>query len=83
MSDYKLSYFDMKGGRGQVARLAFELGGVDFEDDRIAYRDFAGTKSSYPFGTLPILEHKGEILAQCNAINRFVGKLTDLYPGDP
>ena len=30
-----------------------------------------------------MLEVDGETLAQSNAINRYVGKLTDLYPQDP
>jgi glutathione S-transferase len=32
---------------------------------------------------LPLLEKDGEILAQSNAINRYVGRLTNLYPSDP
>jgi glutathione S-transferase len=31
---------------------------------------------------LPVLEVDGQTLAQSNAINRHVGKLTDLYPTD-
>lgn len=83
MSEYQLTYFDMKGGRGQVARLAFELAGIDFDDNRLSFAEFVAAKSSYPFGALPILEHQGQTLAQSNAINRYVGKLTGLYPSDP
>ncbi len=32
---------------------------------------------------MPLLEKDGEILAQSNAINRYVGRLTNLYPSDP
>jgi glutathione S-transferase len=35
-----------------------------------------------PFGALPVLEVDDQTLAQSNAINRYVGKLTDLYPTD-
>jgi glutathione S-transferase len=30
-----------------------------------------------------VLEVDGQTVAQSNAINRFVGKLADLYPSDP
>ena len=36
-----------------------------------------------PFGALPVLELDGQVVAQSNAINRYVGRLTDLYPSDP
>jgi glutathione S-transferase len=39
-------------------------------------------KPDTPFGALPVLEADGQTLAQSNAINRYVGKLTDLYPKD-
>lgn len=31
-----LTYFDFDGGRGEPARLALRIGGVEFEDRRIA-----------------------------------------------
>ena len=40
-------------------------------------------KSSLPYGALPVLEVDGKVLAQSSGINRYVGKLTDLYPSDP
>lgn len=40
-------------------------------------------KESHPFGQLPVLEVDGEKYAQSNAILRYVGKLTGLYPEDP
>jgi glutathione S-transferase len=82
MSKLKLTYFDFHGGRGEPARLALSIGGIPFEDDRVAPADWPARKPDTPFGALPVLEVDGQTLAQSNAINRYVGKLTDLYPLD-
>jgi|SRR5262245_38156249 len=83
MAKLKLSYFDFHGGRGEPARLALSIGGIAFEDDRVQTSDWERRKGDTPFGTLPVLEVDGQIVAQSNAINRYVGKLADLYPSDP
>jgi glutathione S-transferase len=83
MPKLKLTYFDFHGGRGEPARLALSIGGIPFEDDRVAPSDWPARKPDTPFGALPVLEVDGQTLAQSNAINRYVGKLTDLYPLDP
>ncbi|MGH7900003.1 MAG: glutathione S-transferase [Candidatus Binatia bacterium] len=83
MAKLKLTYFDFHGGRGEPARLALAIGGIAFEDDRVAFAEWGRRKASTPFGALPVLEVDGEIVAQSNAINRYVGKLADLYPADP
>jgi prostaglandin-H2 D-isomerase / glutathione transferase len=59
------------------------IGGIPFEDDRIPLADWAQRKEKIPFGALPVLEVDGQTIAQSNAINCYVGKLTDLYPSDP
>lgn len=82
MPKLKLTYFDFHGGRGEPARLALSIGGIPFEDDRVAPSDWPARKPDTPFGALPVLEMDGQTLAQSNAINRYVGKLTDLYPSD-
>lgn len=82
MSDLKLTYFDFHGGRGEPARLALSMGGVPFEDDRVAFADWPDRKGSMPFGAMPVLVADGKVLAQSNAINRYVAKLTGLYPSD-
>ncbi len=76
------SFPNFHGGRGEPARLALSIGGIPFEDDRVAPSDWLARKPDTPFGTLPVLEVDGQTLAQSNAINRYVGKLTDLYPSD-
>ncbi len=83
MPRLKLTYFDFHGGRGEPARIALTMANVPFEDDRIPYSRWSELKGATPFGSLPVLEHDGRRLAQSNAINRFVGKLTNLYPTDP
>jgi glutathione S-transferase len=82
MAKLKLSYFDFHGGRGEPARLALSMGGIPFEDDRVPPSEWERRKPNTPFGALPVLEVDGQTLAQSNAINRYVGKLTDLYPTD-
>jgi glutathione S-transferase len=82
MSQLKFVYFDIDGARGEAARLAMVIGGVPFEDDRVKFADWQGRKPSTPFGALPVLELDGQTVAQCNGINRYVGKLAGLYPSD-
>lgn len=79
----KLTYFDFDGGRGEAIRLALTLAQVPFEDDRLGREGFAAVREQLPYGALPVLYVDGKPLAQSNAIARYVGKLTDLYPADP
>jgi glutathione S-transferase len=69
MPKLKLTYFDFHGGRGEPARLALSIGGIPFEDDRVAPSDWPARKPDTPFGALPVLEVDGQTLAQSNAIN--------------
>lgn len=82
MPKLKLTYFDFNGGRGEPARLALSIGNVPFEDNRLSFQQFGAAREQLPFRALPILEVDGVVLAQSNAINRYVGKLTGLYPDD-
>lgn len=77
-----LTYFDFDGSRGEVARLALRVAGVAFEDRRIARQDWAALRDTMPFQALPVLEVDGKVIAQSNTINRYVGKLSGLYPKD-
>lgn len=83
MPKLKLIYFDFHGGRGEPARLALHIGGVEFEDQRVMFADWPAIKPQMPYQALPVLEVDGKLLAQSNSINRFFGKLAGLYPGDP
>jgi glutathione S-transferase len=82
MYKLKLTYFDIHGGRGEVARLALHIGGIAFEDHRVKFQDWPGMKAGTPLGAIPVLEVDGQELVQSNGINRFVGKLAGLYPSD-
>jgi glutathione S-transferase len=83
MAKLKLSYFDVHGGRGEAARLALSIGGVAYEDDRIPSPEWPKRKPATPFGALPTFEVDGQVFSQSNSINRYIGKLADLYPSDP
>jgi len=82
MAKLKLTYFDFDGGRGEPARLALHIGDVAFEDHRIAGKDWPAFRDQTPFLAMPILEVDGRVVSQSNSINRYVGKLTGLYPKD-
>jgi glutathione S-transferase len=77
-----LTYFDFDGGRGEAARLAMHLGGVAFEDKRIAGKDWPALRDKMPFQAMPVLEVDGKVITQSNTINRYLGKLAGLYPKD-
>jgi len=82
MTQLKLTYFDIHGGRGEPARLAMAVGGIAFEDHRFSFPEFAEVRKATPFGQVPTLEVNGVQVTQCDAITRYVGKLAGLYPTD-
>jgi len=83
MSDYKVTYFDMNGGRGEPIRIALHAAGVKFEDERWSFPEFGEKRNSRRFQAVPTLQLNGETITQSNAISRYVGKLAGLYPEDP
>jgi glutathione S-transferase len=82
MAKLKLNYFDFDGGRGEPARLALHIGGIAFEDRRIAGKEWPALRDQAPFLALPTLDVDGLVVSQSNSINRYVGKLSGLYPKD-
>lgn len=82
MARLTLTYLDIDGGRGEPARLAMKIGGVPFEDRRIPFKSWPAIKAEMPFQALPVLDVDGVRITQCNAINRYVGRLAGLYPSD-
>eukprot|EP01124_Arcella_intermedia_P024517 TRINITY_DN4148_c0_g3_i1.p1 TRINITY_DN4148_c0_g3~~TRINITY_DN4148_c0_g3_i1.p1 ORF type:complete len:201 (-),score=58.86 TRINITY_DN4148_c0_g3_i1:7-609(-) len=81
-STYRLHYFDGPG-RAEPIRVAFRLANIAFEDVRIPRADWPQKKSTFPFGTVPVLEVDGKTLGNSNSILMYVGKLAGLLPEDP
>ncbi|MBL4286010.1 glutathione S-transferase family protein [Vibrio fluvialis] len=83
MSKLSIHYFDFPGGRAEPARIALRYAGIDFEDVRFSPKELAERAKDYPLGKVPVMDVEGQRVTQSNAINRYVGKLTGLYPNDP
>ena len=82
MSRYKLTYFDIDGGRAEPIRIAFHTAGINFEDNRISFDDFSKMRSGTRFTCVPVLEIDGAQITQSNALSRYIGKMAGLYPKD-
>ncbi|EKX44006.1 hypothetical protein GUITHDRAFT_153127 [Guillardia theta CCMP2712] len=79
-----LVYFDIEGVAEKV-RLTLLLGGVAFQDERINFKDWSdpAVKQRAPYGQLPFLTVDGGApITQSEAMLRYAGKLTKLYPED-
>jgi glutathione S-transferase len=82
-----LRYFPFSG-RAEAIRDAFRIGHIAFEDEHLTYDQFQNcrTTGELPFGGLPVLvveTSEGQLcVAQSNAILRFAGRLSGLYPLD-
>lgn len=76
----RLTYFDARG-RAEIIRLIFAEAGVEFDDVRFrpslnALEDFQAFKQNneVPFDQVPILEIEGMVLAQSQAIIRYIAR---------
>mmetsp|Transcript_26936 Transcript_26936/g.42088 ORF Transcript_26936/g.42088 Transcript_26936/m.42088 type:complete len:210 (-) Transcript_26936:200-829(-) len=83
MPSLKLSHFNTKGG-AEHCRLAFFMGGVEFEDKRLSREEWGGMKAAgfSPMGGLPVLEVDGKKICQSKAILNYAGRAAGLYPTD-
>src|SRR5258706_13237528 len=80
----RLTSFDTPTSRGEECRLALQLAGVPFTDERLNRADFDARKKSLPFGSLPVLTVEGHPpLAQSNTILRLLGREHGLHPAEP
>ncbi|MEO8304385.1 MAG: glutathione S-transferase family protein [Betaproteobacteria bacterium] len=83
MTKPKLTYFDAPVSRGEECRLALHLAGIDFEDVRINFDEWAAMKGQTPYGGLPVLELPGHPpLAHSSAILVLIGRRHGLHPVD-
>ncbi|MGB1310935.1 MAG: glutathione S-transferase family protein [Leucothrix sp.] len=82
MTNYKLTYFDFDGGRAEPVRIAFHAAGIEFEDHRFSFPEFAEIAAKMPFKAVPALAIDGTQITQSNAMGRYVGKMAGLYPQD-
>merc|ERR1712198_768900 len=65
--DLRLTYFPARG-RAEISRLILAHAGVKFDDIRLTGEDFAKVKPLLPYGSMPILEYKGEVICESMAI---------------
>jgi glutathione S-transferase len=82
VTSYKLTYFDVDGGRAEPIRIAFHAAAIDFEDNRISFAEFQDIRKRTRFNCVPVLEIDGAEVTQSNAISRYVGTMAGLYPQD-
>jgi len=82
-----LRYFPFPARAGAI-RDALRIGRIPFKDEHVPLERFAELKAgdALPFGSLPVIAvivaGKTVTSAQSNAILRYIGRLTGLYPVD-
>jgi len=87
MTTLRLQYFPFPARAGAI-RDTLRIGKIPFDDVHVSAERFQELKeaNAFPFGSLPVLDiatASGTITsAQSNAILRYAGRLTGLYPVD-
>ena len=71
--DIKLTYFGARG-RAEISRLILTQGGVEFDDIRLNGEEFGQVKPLLPYGSVPILEFKGEVICESMAIAKLLAE---------
>ena len=82
MTDYRVTYFDIDGGRVEPIRIAFHAAGIPFEDRRLSFEEFGNTREQFRFTCVPTVDIDGQEFTQSTALSRYAGKLAGLYPKD-
>merc|ERR1711913_68834 len=75
--EIRLTYFPPRG-RAEISRLILKHAGVKFDDIRLTGEDFAKVKPILPYGSMPILGYKGEVLCESMAIAAFLADICNL-----
>merc|ERR1712203_1154239 len=75
--ELRLTYFPARGRAG-ISRLIPAHAGVKFDDIRLTGEEFAKVKPILPYGSMPILEYKGEVICESMAIAKFLAELCNL-----
>ena len=77
MSNYKLVYFNLRGG-AEVLRFIFAQAGVTYEDKRVEREQWPEMKPTTRTGQMPYLEVDGTILTGSRPIAEFLAKRFNL-----
>merc|ERR1711962_163073 len=75
--EIRLTYFPARG-RAEISRLILKHAGVKFDDIRLTGEDFAKVKPILPYGSMPVLEYKGEEICESMAIAAFLADICNL-----
>lgn len=81
MPGYKLVYFPVRG-RAQALRYICADNGITLEEQVVAMNEWGALKPKTPLGQLPVFYDGDFVLAQSNAILRYVAKKHGLYGKD-
>ena len=73
MSEIKLTYFPAKG-RAEISRIILSYSGLNFTNERLSGEQFGAIKSSLPWGQIPVLNYKGQVMCQSLSIARWGDK---------
>merc|ERR1739848_17331 len=71
--DIRLTYFPARG-RAEISRLILAYAAVKYDDIRLTGEEFGKVKPILPYGSVPILEHKGEVLCESMAIAKYLAE---------
>ncbi len=72
MPQYKLSYFDFDGGRGEPIRIALHAANIEFEDIRLSFPEFGEMRNNTRFNSVPVLEIDDQQFSSSIMATRFL-----------
>lgn len=81
MPSYVLNYFPI-GGRAELSRLLFAVGGVEYTNNQYTFEKWASLKSDsvrFPLSQMPTLEVDETVICQSHTITRYLANELKLY----